>query len=178
MIEINLLPWRETKRNISARKFIIGLIASVIIACLFMLISYKITTYQIFRQERRTLELDSEIQRYYVRLQIQESSISLRDEFLEKFKFLLDLDQQWINMVSLLNQLVEIISDNVFYSQLAFKDGTLEITGVAKNSVDLTRLIQNITDQNLALDSKLIEIKKTQMDQFIMTSFKLKLALN
>lgn len=145
-IEINLLPWREERRQRKGKQFQVGLL---MVAVFGLGAGYAVSWYydqqlsaQRERQnfiEQRTVILDKEI----VAVNRYEESIALLKQ---RVNVLQSLQAERPLTVHVLNALAESLQDDVYYSSLERQDDSLKLSGMAL-------IDSGVSSQMLALDA-------------------------
>ncbi|HZY15861.1 MAG TPA: PilN domain-containing protein, partial [Ramlibacter sp.] len=159
MILINLLPHREAARKRRREMFYAGLGASaiagaVIAGGIFLWYAARIDT-----QQDRNLVLQTEIKRLegqikdIATLQEEIAALRARQQAVE------DLQADRNTPVHLLNELVRLLPDGVYLSNMKQVNDTVALTGVAQSNERVSELLRNLSSGSVYLTRpELIEI--------------------
>lgn len=149
--KINLLPWRELNRIHSNEKFRRYFIVSVVLAIIIAGMAYAYQWHRLDHQQR----INDEIKARMTALDDDIAKIANlereQQEILEKVALIDDLGQNRVAMVRLFEQLALSSRDLVYLSAITHTQGTLTITGQAKNSANVSRFVQKISVHELAM---------------------------
>ncbi len=133
MVKINLLPWREEKRQQLTKEFYIllgagGIIAAAIVASIFYVYSHNIE-FQKARNARITKEiskLDNEIKEI-------ENYEEERDDLLARKQVIEELQANRTQMVHLFDELVKTIPNGVFLENIKQNGSSITLEGYAQS---------------------------------------------
>ena len=133
MVKINLLPWREEKRQQLTKEFYIllgagGIIAAAIVASIFYVYSHNIE-FQKARNARITKEiskLDNEIKEI-------ENYEEERDDLLARKQVIEELQANRTQMVHLFDELVKTIPNGVFLENIKQNGNSITLEGYAQS---------------------------------------------
>ena len=144
MANINLLPWREARRQERKKQFLVGLGATVVGAALAVLLWDVMVNAQIDYQQSRNQHL-----RTHIALLDQEVA-ELRDlqrkrnQLVERMRVIQALQGNRPVIVRLLDQLVRTVPDGVFYTSLETKANVVSIEGVAESNNRVSSLMRRL----------------------------------
>ena len=144
MANINLLPWREARRQERKKQFLVGLGATVVGAALAVLLWDVMVNAQIDYQQSRNQHL-----RTHIALLDQEVA-EIRDlqrkrsQLIERMRVIQALQGNRPVIVRLLDQLVRTVPDGVFYTSLETKANVVSIEGVAESNNRVSSLMRRL----------------------------------
>jgi type IV pilus assembly protein PilN len=133
MVKINLLPWREDRRQQLTKEFYIllgigGVIAAAIVASIFWIYSQNIDF-----QLARNSKIKSEISK--VEKEIEEISglEKKRNDLLARKKVIEELQANRTQMVHLFDELVKTIPNGVFLQNIKQNGNAISLEGYAQS---------------------------------------------
>lgn len=144
MAKINLLPWREERREELKKEFltILGLVA--VAGLLLVFIADRITNSRIGHQQARNTYL----QRSITQLTEQVTEISeleqRREDLLDRMKIIQDLQGNRPVIVRVFDELVRTVPDDLYYNQVSRVGDKVAIEGVAKSSNRVSSLMRSL----------------------------------
>lgn len=144
MANINLLPWREERRQELKKEFLVvlGVVAATALIVLFV-INRGFNT-SIDYQEERNAYLQSQI----AELNKQVAEISeletKRRELVDRMKIIQNLQGTRPLIVRVFDELVRTLPDGVFYQDLTRMEKRLEFTGIAESNARVSSLMRQL----------------------------------
>ncbi|GAB1261708.1 PilN domain-containing protein [Aurantivibrio plasticivorans] len=144
MANINLLPWRDAKRQEKKKEFftVLGGFAILGVLCAYVWISAVQGT--IDNQNSRNNMLQSEIDALQKQVaEIQELK-KRRAELLERMKVIQDLQGTRPVIVRYFDELVRAVPEGVYLTSLSRGQGTLNIEGAAESLNRISSLMRNL----------------------------------
>ena len=144
MANINLLPWRETRRQERKKQFLVGLGVTAVGAAMAVLLWDVIVNAQIEHQQSRNQHL-----RTHIALLDQEVAEirylqRKRNQLVERMRVIQALQGNRPVIVRLLDQLVRTVPDGVFYTSLETKANVVSIEGVAESNNRVSSLMRRL----------------------------------
>ncbi|PIE39416.1 MAG: pilus assembly protein PilN [Gammaproteobacteria bacterium] len=144
MAQINLLPWREERRQELKKEFlsVLGLVAIVGVAVVILGGMYvnKQIEHQVGRNsylQKHIADLDKEVS------EIRELQRK-RTQLIERMRVIQELQGNRPVIVRILDQLVRTVPDGVFYETLTAKDKNIALTGVAESNNRVSSLMRRL----------------------------------
>jgi len=133
MVKINLLPWREEKRQQLTKEFYIllgigGAIALVIVGAIFWIYSQNIQF-----QQGRNARIKSEITKVEKQIVEIKDLEKKRDDLLARKKVIEELQANRTQMVHLFDELVKTIPNGVFIEKIKQNGKSLSLEGFAQS---------------------------------------------
>lgn len=158
MANINLLPWREKRRELKKREFLTACIA-VVLACVLALLGvYTFFEGQLSNQRDRNARLDQEIRM----LQTQVAEIaSLREQkqqMIDRMQVIQSLQGDRPKIVYLFDQLARTLPQGVFYKSVKREGERMQIVGIAESSARISALIRRLDASEWFFDPRPTEI--------------------
>lgn len=159
MARINLLPWREARREELKRAFltILGLVA--ISAIVLLVLGDRFVNGQIDNQGARNDYLRQNI----AELDKQVAEISdlqrRRNQLIDRMRVIQELQGNRPIIVRVLDQLVRTVPDGVFYTSVSAEDQNLAIEGVAESNNRVSSLMRRLDASDWLKDPNLDAVR-------------------
>lgn len=144
MARINLLPWREARREELKRAFlaVLGLVAAA--AVLSVLLADRIVNGQIDNQKARNDYITSNIRELDKQVEEIKDLQRKRNQLIERMRVIQELQGNRPIIVRVLDQLVRTVPDGVFYTSISAKGQELSINGVAESNNRVSSLMRRL----------------------------------
>ncbi len=144
MPSINLLPWRQARRQRRKKEFFIGIVASLALAALVTLLAHLTVSSMIDSQQERNdllqekiAELDKAIEQIMV-LEEQKNRMLSRMEVIDR------LQSSRPEVVRLFDQVVATLPEGVYLTGIKQSGRKIEFNGVAQSSTRVSAFMRNI----------------------------------
>ena len=160
MIEINLLPWRQTKREQEKKHFIVLLVLGVIIAVIFVLIINFYIIRKIKIESNRNQQLQAEINVISNKIKEVNEHKTLRLQLISRMKIIHNLLASRTNTVHLFDELIKILPDGIYLQEIERVGDRVTLLGFANYNSNISLLMRNIDRSSWLKNPQLIEIKK------------------
>ncbi len=159
MANINLLPWRDKRREFKKKEFVqvCFLVAIAVVGVLFF-VSQWYSTAQSNQAQRNSL-LNNEIQQ--LRLQVSEIQ-SLREQkqqMIDRMTVIQSLQGDRPMIVHLFDQLARTLPQGVFYNSVKREGDSIQIVGIAESSARISSLIRRLDASEWFDDPRPAEIQ-------------------
>ena len=159
MTTINLLPWREEKRQDQKKEFgilaaLMILLAAATVGLIHMQMASKID-YQLDRNRFMTVEiskLDAEI------VEIRNIK-KVRRSLLERMEVIQDLQGSRPSIVHLFTEIVETVPNGVYLESLTQVGSNLKLNGEAESNARVSTYMRNLSDSLWLKDPNLTVIE-------------------
>ena len=146
MTRINLLPWREAKRQKKQRDFILLLLAGGLLAALVVTVWQLQINQWTANQEARNQYLQGEI----ARLKKAEAEIKelekVRVRLLSRLEIIQNLQTSRPGMVKVLDALPRLLPDNVYLLSLKSDGAQLTVKGIANSNNAISAFMRNLAE--------------------------------
>ena len=178
MTEINLLPWREQKREQEKKEFItyllIGLVSALAISFLINYYASSLVDMQTQRNDR----LKNEIAMLEKQIKEIADIKKVREALIARMNIVQNLQATRILTVRLLDEVMKILPDGVYLYQIKREGDKVTVLGYAESNTNISNLMWNIEGSSWIQDPELTEIKKaTDTKQADENQFKLSFIL-
>ena len=144
MANINLLPWREARRQERKKQFFIGLGATLAGAAMSLLLWDLTVNSQIDYQQSRNQYLRTQIALLDQEVAEIRDLQRKRNQLIERMRVIQALQGNRPVIVRLLDQLVRTVPDGVFYTSLETKANVVSIEGVAESNNRVSSLMRRL----------------------------------
>ena len=177
MAKINLLPWRQARRQERQKGFyaLLGMSAAVGLVVAFAVISYfdgKITNH-----ESRNQYLKTEIAALEVKIKEIETLEAQRDDLLRRKQVIEELQASRSQMVHLFDELVRTIPDGVKLSSIKQVGQQLTLAGTAQSNARVSSYMRALQQSGWVTSPALSIIEAKGDDRSMPFQFDLKVML-
>jgi type IV pilus assembly protein PilN len=177
MAKINLLPWREAKRQRRKNEFFISLLAGVLLTVALMFgwhfINERIRQVQLERIGR----LNEEIAVVDKILEEIKDIDTTRQRLEIKINVIQTLQRSRPESVHLMDEMVTMMPDGVLLDKISQTGDNIEIEGKAQSNTRVSALMRNISESNWISTPRLHVIQNSQATEGGDNSFKLLFSL-
>lgn len=144
MAKINLLPWREARREELKRAFltILGVVAAA--AVLSIVMADRYVNSQIDGQRARNDYLSSNIRELDKQVEEIRDLQRKRNQLIDRMRVIQELQGNRPIIVRVLDQLVRTVPDGVFYTSVGARGSVLSIDGVAESNNRVSSLMRRL----------------------------------
>ena len=179
MTEINLLPWRELKREREKKRFSIYLVMALVVAAAIVFLVNLYAQELIDRQTDRNQMLQNEIALLDKQIKSIAEIKKLRQALVARMEIVQNLQATRSLIVHLLDELVKIMPDGVYLTSVERSVDKVTLLGYAESNTNISQLMRNIQHNRWIQDPELTEIKKTNEDKpDVVNQFKLSFVLS
>ncbi|WP_133129777.1 PilN domain-containing protein [Legionella yabuuchiae] len=162
MTEINLLPWREARREKEKKEFSVylgvGLAAAAIIVFLWNMYAKNL----IEAQTNRNQLLQTEISRLKAQIKEIEELKKLREALIARMSIIQKLQATRILTVRMFDELVNVLPKGVYLTQIEREGDKVTLFGYAESNTNISELMRSIEANQWIQSPELTEIKKAK----------------
>ena len=144
MVKINLLPWREERRQQLTKEFFILLAIGGLIAALIVGSVWYVYDHNIKFQNKRNNRLTAELTRLDEEIKEIVSLEKVRDNLLARKKVIEELQANRTQMVHLFDELVKTIPNGVFLENIKQSGKTILLEGYAQSHSRVSSYMRQI----------------------------------
>ncbi|NQX88736.1 MAG: PilN domain-containing protein [Halioglobus sp.] len=144
MAQINLLPWREERRQALKKQFLISLVLVLAFAGSLVLLADRLVNAQIDLQVARNTYLKENIKTLDKAVAEIRDLQKRRNQLLDRMRVIQELQGNRPIIVRVLDQLVRTVPDGVFYTTLNTKGATISLNGVAESNNRVSSLMRRL----------------------------------
>jgi type IV pilus assembly protein PilN len=159
MAQINLLPWREERRQELKKQFLVTVGLVLALAAGLVLLADRIVNNQIENQMARNDYLADNIKILDKEVAEIKDLQKRRNQLLDRMKVIQELQGNRPIIVRVLDQLVRTVPDGVFYTKLTTKAGKISINGVAESNNRVSSLMRRLNASDWLADPTLDKVK-------------------
>ena len=159
MPHINLLPWREELRRRRNKEF--GILAGVVAVAMGGVVFGVHTWYQnlIDVQNGRNQYLQQQISLLDKKIKEIKDLEAERDSLIKRKDKIEELQAGRPDIVHLMDELVMVLPEGVYYTSIEQKGAKLKVTGVAQSNARVSSLMRKIDSSKWLESPNLVEIK-------------------
>lgn len=144
MARINLLPWREERRQELRKEFLTVLAGTVVFALLVLLVANRVYNGWIDNQTNRNAYLQRNIDELNNQVREIKELEAKRRQLIDRMKVIQDLQGTRPLVVHVFDEMVRTLPDGVFYQSLVRTEKNIEITGVAESNNRVSSLMRQM----------------------------------
>lgn len=165
MTKINLLPWREERRQELKRQFFMILAGMVLVgAGAVYLVDVNIKA-QIENQNRRNDFITQETSKLDAQIKEISELKKQRESLIERMKVIQDLQGNRPVIVQIFDEIVRTVPDGVFYKQVKATGDSISITGYAESNNRVSNLMRNLDASPLLVSPNLSKVTSDKKDK-------------
>lgn len=165
MARINLLPWREKRREERRKRFLLVLIGVLAGSIGAVLIADQIITAAIERQMARNDYIGKQIAVVDERIKQISELKARRQQLVERMRIIQDLQGNRQISGRIFDQLARTLPDGVYFTDVKMAGKTLSISGAAESNNRVSELMRNLDASDWFDAPSLNEVKATSADQ-------------
>lgn len=162
MTHINLLPWREQKREQDKKLFTSMLLTSVIIAVVMVFLVNSYANHLITEQTERNQMLQKEIIRLDDQIKEIKGIKQVKEGLISRMSVVQNLQSTRTLMVHLFDELIKVSPSGIYVTKLERKNDTVTLWGYAESNTNISILMTNIEHDDWLQNPILTEIKKKE----------------
>jgi type IV pilus assembly protein PilN len=144
MAQINLLPWREERRQELKKEFLVTMALVVALGVGLVLLADRVVNSQIDNQNARNQYLQQNIKELDKQVAEIRNLQKRRNQLLDRMRVIQELQGNRPIIVRVLDQLVRTVPDGVFYTNLSTKGKRISISGIAESNNRVSSLMRRL----------------------------------
>ncbi len=173
MTKINLLPWREERRQELKRQFYVILAGMVLLgAGAVYLVDMNVQS-KIENQRARNAYIIAETKKLEVQIKEIEEIKKKRARLIERMNVIQDLQGNRPVIVHLFDQMAKTLPDGVFYTSVSSTGGVLSIKGIAESNNKVSNLMRSLDASPLFVNPNLSNVSAIERNGERWVSFSL-----
>ncbi len=177
MIRINLLPHRELKRRARQQQITVLAGATFILGLLIVGVVHVAIVGQIEYQNGRNNYMKDQIVILDKQVEEIKKIKELTDALLARKKVVETLQNDRVEVVHLLDQLVRLLPDGVYFRSIKQTSHDINLTGYAQSNSRVSVLMRNLESSPWLESPSLIEIKAATVNNARLNEFNLDVKL-
>ena len=142
MARINLLPWREERREQLKREFFTNLGAVLCVAAMFVGLAYYQFLVQVDQGNDRNRYLKEKITALDIEVKEIADLRENRTQLLDRMSVIQGLQGNRPVIVRIFDQFVETLPEGVYYTRLMCEQGNIKIEGTAESNNRVSSLMR------------------------------------
>ncbi len=159
MAQINLLPWREAKRQDLKKEFMVTMALALALGAGLLLLSDRVVNSQVEDQKARNSFLSENIKTLDKQVAEIRDLERRRNQLLDRMKVIQELQGNRPIIVRVLDQLVRTVLDGVFYTNLTTKGKRISVTGIAESNNRVSSLMRRLDASDWLANPNLDKVK-------------------
>jgi type IV pilus assembly protein PilN len=144
MAQINLLPWREERRQELKKEFLVTVGLVLALGVGMVLLADRVVDSQIQNQKARNQYLIENIKVLDEQVAEIRELQKKRNQLLDRMRVIQELQGNRPIIVRVLDQLVRTVPDGVFYTNLQTRDKVISINGIAESNNRVSSLMRRL----------------------------------
>lgn len=164
MTDINLLPWRELKREQDKTLFQIHLIAALAVAATFIFIVNHYLVTEIDLQSGLNQRIAVEVTEYKKQIKAIKNLQTLRQHLIARMSIVQNLQSTRTLTVRLFDELITILPAGVYVTRVARIGNKILLLGYTESNSNISHLMKNVDASSWIQLPELTEIKKMKED--------------
>ncbi len=160
MTQINLLPWREQKREQEKKVFTTILIVCAIFAAFIVFIVNYYASELVSNQITRNQILQKEINSLEDQIKEIKALKLIRKALISRMSIVQNLQSTRTLMVHLFDELIQILPPGIYVTKLERKNDMVTLWGYSESNTNISILMRNIESNAWIQNPSLTEIKK------------------
>ena len=173
MARINLLPWRETRRNEQQKEFFTLMAMAAALCGVVVLLTHFEINGRISNQEGRNQYITNEIKILDGQIEEIKKLDSTRQALIERMEVIQNLQAARPGIVHLFDELVKTLPEGVHLSSLKQSGAKLELSGKAESNARVSSYMRKIEDSEWLASPSLGVIETRDTDLSRISSFNL-----
>lgn len=161
MAEINLLPWRETRREQEKKQFSLYLLAGIGFSMVMVFLFYSYAVSMVDDQTQRNQRLKNEINTLNNQIKEISKLKKLRQALIARMNIVQDLQATRTLTVKLFDEIINITPNGVYLYHIERAANKVTLLGYSESNTSISRLMRSIQMSRWIQDPALTEIKKT-----------------
>ncbi len=144
MAKINLLPWREERREQLKQEFLTNLVAVIVGAVVVIGLIFMLLGRSIDAQNDKNRYLQSHIETLNEQVSEISSINAHRDQLVDRMDIIQGLQGNRPVIVRVFDQFVKTLPDGIYYERLQRTNQQVEIDGVAESNNRVSSLMRRL----------------------------------
>ena len=159
MANINLLPWREQRREQLRKEFLAVLGAVVVAALLVVVAAHVVISGQIDGQNQRNVYLRGEISKLDRQVAEIKDLQTRRNQLIDRMKVIQDLQGTRPVIVRIFDEIVRTLPEGVYYRGIQRSGTVITIQGTAESNNRVSSLMRKLDASEWFADPVLKSVK-------------------
>ncbi|MGF6164846.1 type IV pilus assembly protein PilN [Pseudomonas sp. 2725] len=165
MARINLLPWREERREVRRKRFLLVLVAAMVGAMGAVLVANQVISGAIDQQVARNDYIGKQVAVVDERISQINDLKARRQQLVERMGVIQGLQGNRQISGRIFDQLARALPNGVYFTEVRMTAKTLSITGAAQSNNRVSELMRNLEASDWFEAPSLSEVKATAAGQ-------------
>lgn len=162
MANINLLPWREERRQQIQKEFFITLGASVVVAALLVMLMMTLVNRAISHQEARNQYLQGHITRINKEVAEIRDLEQRRQQLLDRMNIIQSLQGTRPLIVRVFDEMVRTLPDGLFFTSVVRSGERIDVEGIAESNNRVSSLMRKLDGSSWFSEPNLTAVKAAE----------------
>lgn len=162
MTQINLLPWRELRREQEKKLFTTILLACIVAAAFIVFLINLYASGLVRNQVTRNQILQKEINSMDAQIKEIKNLQKAREMMISRMSIVQHLQSTRTLMVHLFDELINITPSGIYLTQVEGKNDVITVSGYTESNAFVSILMRNIENNDWLHNPLLSEIKKEE----------------
>jgi len=178
MVNINLLPWREKRRDLKKKEFLqVCLLVAIAVGAVVFAV-HSVIDAKVDSQVQRNERLQSEIADLTERVKEITELRKQKDAMIARMDVIQSLQGNRPMIVYIFDQLSRTIPSGVFYQSVKREGQRIEIMGIAESNARISELVRRLDASDWFADPRPTDIKAVPEFGEFATQFTLVLTIS
>ncbi|AMO67560.1 MAG: type IV pilus assembly protein PilN [Zhongshania aliphaticivorans] len=173
MATINLLPWREERRELIKQQFLVVLGGVAVLGALLILLAMSIVNSAISGQEARNNYMQAQITKINKEVAEISELEKRRQQLLDRMTIIQDLQGTRPLIVRVFDEMVRTLPDGLFYTSVVRRDKQVNVEGIAESNNRVSSLMRKLDGSPWFADPNLTAVSAASAYGDQASSFKL-----
>lgn len=173
MATINLLPWREERRQLIKTQFLVVLGGAATLAVLLVVLAMSIVNTAISHQDGRNAYLEGQIKKINKEVAEIKNLETRRQQLLDRMTIIQDLQGTRPLIVRVFDEMVRTLPDGLFYTSVSRRGGRIDVQGIAESNNRVSSLMRKLDASQWFTDPNLTAVSAASAYGEQASSFKL-----
>ncbi|KTD74054.1 PilN domain-containing protein [Legionella tucsonensis] len=165
MTQINLLPWRELKRDQEKKLFTTMLLVCIVAAAFIVFLINSYASGLVSNQVTRNQMLQKEINTMDVQIKEIKNLQKAREMIISRMSVVQHLQSTRTLMVHLFDELINVTPAGIYLTKIEGKNDVITVSGYAESNTFVSMLMRNIENNDWLHNPLLSEIKKEENEK-------------
>lgn len=143
---INLLPWREERRQELKKQFFVMLAGAAIIGAGTVYLYNMVIESKIDNQKQRNQHIVQETKKLEEKIKEIAELKKKRESLVERMNVIQELQGNRPVIVHVFDQMAKTIPDGVYYTSLKARNNIFQVQGMAESNSRVSGLMRNMSD--------------------------------
>ena len=173
MATINLLPWREERRQLIKKQFLVVLGGVALLSVLLVVLAMSIVNGAISHQEGRNAYLQGHIKKINKEVAEIKNLETRRQQLLDRMTIIQDLQGTRPLIVRVFDEMVRTLPDGLFYTSVSRRGSRIDVQGIAESNNRVSSLMRKLDASPWFADPNLTAVSAASAYGDQASSFKL-----